>query len=38
MVPWLAMPGVDFEVLEPPEVIEAVTAVAERLRRAGARG
>jgi predicted DNA-binding transcriptional regulator YafY len=38
MVPWLAMPGVDFEVLEPPEVIEAVAAVAERLRRAGARG
>ena len=37
MVPWLAMPGVDFEVLEPPEVIEAVTAVAERLRRAGSR-
>lgn len=37
MVPWLAMPGVDFEVLEPPEVIEAVGAVAERLRRAGRR-
>jgi hypothetical protein len=34
MVPWLAMPGVDFEVLEPPEVIEAVGTVAERLRRA----
>jgi predicted DNA-binding transcriptional regulator YafY len=34
MVPWLAMPGIDFEVLEPPEVAEAVTVVAERLRRA----
>lgn len=34
MVPWLAMPGVDFEVLEPPEVIAAVAAVADRLRRA----
>jgi predicted DNA-binding transcriptional regulator YafY len=36
MVPWLAMPGVEFEVLEPAEVIEAVGAVAERLRRASA--
>lgn len=27
--------GVDFEVLEPPEVIEAMQTVAERLRRAG---
>lgn len=34
MVPWLAIPGVDFEVLEPPEVVEAVRSVAERLRRA----
>ncbi|HET7739118.1 MAG TPA: YafY family protein [Mycobacterium sp.] len=36
MVPWLAMPGVEFEVLEPPEVVEAVASVAERLRRAAA--
>ena len=35
MVPWLAMPGVDFEILEPPEVIEAVRTVAQRLARAG---
>lgn len=35
MIPWLAMPGVDFEVLEPPEVVAAVRAVAERLTRAG---
>jgi predicted DNA-binding transcriptional regulator YafY len=34
MVPWLAMPGCAFEVLEPPEVIEAVRTVAERLSRA----
>lgn len=34
MVPWLAMPGVEFEVLEPPEVIDAVRRVAERLLRA----
>ncbi|MEU0495210.1 YafY family protein [Mycobacterium sp. NPDC006124] len=34
MVPWLAMPGVEFEVLEPPEVAAAVRAVAERLLRA----
>lgn len=34
MVPWLALPGVDFEVLEPPEVATAVGEVAERLRRA----
>ena len=34
MVPWLAMPGVEFEVLEPPEVIEAVRDVADRLLRA----
>jgi len=36
MVPWLAMPGIDFEVLEPPEVVEAVTLVAARLARAAA--
>jgi predicted DNA-binding transcriptional regulator YafY len=35
MVPWLAMPGIDFEVLEPPEVVAAVLTVAERLARAG---
>jgi len=34
MVPWLAMPGVEFEVLEPPEVAAAVRAVADRLLRA----
>jgi predicted DNA-binding transcriptional regulator YafY len=34
MVPWLAMPGIDFEVLEPPEVVEAVMVVAARLARA----
>jgi predicted DNA-binding transcriptional regulator YafY len=34
MVPWLAMPGCDFEVLSPPEVVAAVRAVAERLTRA----
>lgn len=34
MVPWLAMVGCDFEVLEPPEVVNAVRAVAERLARA----
>ena len=34
MVPWLAMPGCDFEVLEPPEVVAAVRDVAERLLRA----
>jgi predicted DNA-binding transcriptional regulator YafY len=37
MVPWLAMPGIDFEVLEPPEVIAAVRNVGERLLRASAR-
>jgi predicted DNA-binding transcriptional regulator YafY len=36
MVPWLAMPGIDFEVLEPSEVIEAVTVLAARLARAAA--
>ena len=34
MVPWLAMPGCEFEVLEPPEVVAAVRVVAERLTRA----
>jgi predicted DNA-binding transcriptional regulator YafY len=34
MVFYLALPGCEFEVLEPPEVIRAVGAVAERLRRA----
>ncbi|MCV7130099.1 helix-turn-helix transcriptional regulator [Mycolicibacterium vanbaalenii] len=34
MVPWLAMPGCDFEVLEPPEVIEAAQRVAGRIARA----
>lgn len=34
MVPWLALPGCDFEVLEPPEVVAAVRVVAERLARA----
>lgn len=34
MVPWLALPAADFEVLEPPEVVAAVRAVAERLVRA----
>lgn len=37
IVPWLAMPGIDFEVLEPPEVIAAVRNVSERLLRASAR-
>jgi predicted DNA-binding transcriptional regulator YafY len=31
---YLAMVGVDFEVLDPPEVADAVGVVAERLRRA----
>ena len=34
MVPWLAMPGCDFEVLEPPEVVDAVRTVAGRIARA----
>ncbi|AFM15703.1 putative transcriptional regulator [Mycolicibacterium chubuense NBB4] len=34
MVPWLAMPGCDFEVLEPSEVIDAVRVVADRIARA----
>lgn len=34
MVPWLALPGCDFEVLGPPEVVAAVRVVAERIARA----
>ena len=34
MVAWLAMPGCDFEVLEPPEVVAAARAVAARIARA----
>jgi predicted DNA-binding transcriptional regulator YafY len=34
MVFYLALPGCEFEVLEPPEVVRAVGALAERLRRA----
>ncbi|PQE01885.1 transcriptional regulator [Mycobacterium sp. EPG1] len=34
MIPWLAMPGCDFEVLEPPEVLDAVKVVADRIGRA----
>lgn len=37
MALYLAMPGCEFEVLDPPEVIHAVGAAAERLRRAAAR-
>ncbi|MDG4663879.1 YafY family protein [Mycobacterium sp. 236(2023)] len=37
MVPWLAMPGCDFQVLEPQEVVDAVRAVGERIAKAGAR-
>jgi predicted DNA-binding transcriptional regulator YafY len=33
MVFWFALPGCDFEVLEPPEVQQAVRAVAERIAR-----
>jgi predicted DNA-binding transcriptional regulator YafY len=36
MVPWLAIPGCEFEVLEPPEVVAAVRVVSERLARAAA--
>jgi predicted DNA-binding transcriptional regulator YafY len=36
MVPWLAMPGCEFEVLEPAEVVEAVRVVSARLARAAA--
>ena len=34
MVPWLALPGGEFEVLEPPVVVDAVRVVAERIARA----
>lgn len=34
MVPWLALPGCEFEVLEPPEVVAAARAVSERIARA----
>jgi predicted DNA-binding transcriptional regulator YafY len=34
MVLYLGMPGYEFEVLSPPEVVAAVRTVAERLRRA----
>ena len=37
MVSYFATVGVDFEVLEPPEVVAAVTTVANRLRRAASR-
>jgi predicted DNA-binding transcriptional regulator YafY len=33
LVLWLAMVGVDFEILEPPEVIAAAQGVAQRLAR-----
>ena len=34
MVFYLALPGCEFEVLDPPEVVRAVGSLAERLRRA----
>lgn len=37
MALYLAMPGCEFQVLEPPEVADAVRAAAERLHRAAAR-
>lgn len=37
MALYLAMPGCEFEVLEPAEVADAVRAAAERLQRAAAR-
>jgi predicted DNA-binding transcriptional regulator YafY len=37
MVLYLGMPGYDFEVLSPPEVVDAIQVVADRLRRAAAR-
>jgi predicted DNA-binding transcriptional regulator YafY len=36
MVPWLALPRCEFEVLEPAEVVEAVRVVSARLARAAA--
>lgn len=38
MVLYFATVGSDFEVLEPPEVVRAVAAVAQRLERAGVTG
>ena len=37
MVIYFATVGADFEVLEPPEVADAVESAAERLRRAASR-
>ena len=37
MVFYFATVGCDFEVLEPPEVAEAIESAAERLRRAASR-
>ena len=37
MVFYFGTVGCDFEVLEPPEVADAVESVAERLRRAASR-
>jgi predicted DNA-binding transcriptional regulator YafY len=37
LVPYLAMPGCEFEVLGPPEVVAAVREVSERLLRAAVR-
>lgn len=37
MALYLAMPGCEFEVLEPPEVADAVRSAAELLQRAGTR-
>jgi len=34
LVLYLAMPGIDFEILDPPEVADAARAAAQRLRRA----
>ena len=34
LVVYLAMPGIDFEILDPPEVADAARAAAQRLRRA----
>ncbi|MET7464854.1 YafY family protein [Nonomuraea sp. NPDC005501] len=37
MAAWLGFLGVDFEVLDPPELVEAVAVLGERYRRAAAR-
>jgi hypothetical protein len=34
MALYFAMPGIDFELLEPPQVVDAARAVAERIGRA----